>query len=209
MNRFLQFSIGAFLLLAGTSLVIASVQPAYGERGLISNAAPDPAALKILYVNIDTVNNQYKAFVELADTTSGGLEGKMAEYQKLAEDLQIRYATLQERVNMGTISTDEAVNEEAAVNQGLDRLKRLEAELAFLEADAMAKNDSISAIVAIFFKEYAEKNGVDYVLMYGTGMPVIYASPAHDVTKEAVAELNMAYDRELLKRKLNRPGRQK
>lgn len=73
----------------------------------------------------------------------------------------------------------------------------------------MIKNDSISRVVARFFKEYAEQAHVDFVLMYGTGMPIIYANPSLDVTTEALKQLNAEYDREMLKSKLNRPGRKK
>lgn len=194
MKKFLQFSLGAFLLLAGISLVIASVQPAYGERSTISHAAPDAAALKIVYVNIDTVNNQYKAYLNLADSANHALAITMESYQKHAAELQERYNTLQLRVNMGAISVDAAAKEEAAINEGLDKLRIQETQLATLESEAMKKNDSISMLVALFFDEYAKKNGIDYVLMYGTGMPIIYANDALDVTAEAVKQLNAEYD---------------
>lgn len=194
MKKFLQFSLGAFLLLAGISLVIASVQPAYGERSTISHAAPDAAALKIVYVNIDTVNNKYKAYTDLADSTTVILASTMENYQKSAEELQQRYNALQLSVNMGTISTDAAAKEEEAINAGVEKLKQQETRLAFLESQAMEKNDSISVLVAMFFDEYAKKNGIDYVLMYGTGMPIIYANDALDVTAEAVKQLNAEYD---------------
>jgi Skp family chaperone for outer membrane proteins len=209
MKKFLQFSAGAFLLLAGVSLVIASVQPAYGGDEHISKVAPDARPMNIVYVNIDTVNIQYKAYTELADSANGGLESLIAAYAKMSQELETRYALLQERVSMATISTDEAMKEENAINMGLDLLRQQEAQIAFLESDAMAKNDSISAVVALFFDAYAEKNDVDYVLMYGTGMPILYANPDLDVTGEAVKQLNADYERARLRKKEEHPEKKK
>ena len=145
MKSFLQFSIGAFLLCTGLSLVIYSVKPAYGEHGSKDHYMNDTGAdLRILYVNIDSINLNYIPFVELSEKAGGTLQDKMKTYQEKAIDLETRYAKLQEQVNMGTISTIDAEKEENAINTGLDELKRLETELAYLEQEAMAKNDSIS-----------------------------------------------------------------
>ena len=47
--------------------------------------------------------------------------------------------------------------------------------------------------IALYFHDYSEKHDVDYVLMYGTGMPIIYANPEYDVTKTVLTELNAQY----------------
>ncbi len=195
MKKFLQFSIGISLMISACALFMFSVHPAYGDNDRDAKVAVDSSDLNILYVNIDTINLTYKAYTDLADSANQKLNTKVAAYQLLAQNMETRYAKLQERVNMGTISVDDAAAEESAINAGMDVLRKLEAEITLLEADAMAKNDSISALIAVYFKNYSEKHRVDYVLMYGSGMPIIYANPEHDVTKQVVAELNAEYDK--------------
>ena len=57
----------------------------------------------------------------------------------------------------------------------------------------MPKHDSISQEIALYFDDYSKKHKVDYVLMYGTGMPIIYANEALDVTTAVLTELNAPF----------------
>jgi outer membrane protein len=161
---------------------------------VITSLPKDLQGAKVLYVNIDSINNNYHAYTELATDANNNLSGQMAAYQRKAEDLQTRYAKLQEQVNMGTISTDAAAAEETAINAGLEELKRMEANLAYLESAAMQKNDEISAQIALYFEDYAKAKGIDYIMMFGTGMPIIYANDSLDVTYDVVKALNEEYD---------------
>lgn len=149
---------------------------------------------KVLYVNIDTINNNYHAFSELQKEAGSNLDAQTAAYQKKAADLQERYSKLQDQVNMGTISTDAATAEENSINAGLEDLKRMEANLAYLESAAMDKNDKISQEIALYFRDYAMQKGIDYIMMYGTGMPIIYANDSLDVTLDVLNAMNAEYD---------------
>lgn len=154
----------------------------------------DLQGAKVLYVNIDSINANYHAFSELSQEAGSNLQNQMAVYQRKAANLQERYAKLQEQVNMGTIATADAEKEEASINAGLDELKRMETNLAYLESNAMQKNDMISQEIALYFREYAQAKGIDYIMMFGTGMPIIYANDSLDVTKDVVVALNEEYE---------------
>lgn len=154
----------------------------------------DLQGAKILYVNIDSINTNYHAFTELSQEAGSGLQNQMAVYQRKAANLQERYAKLQEQVNMGTIATADAEKEEASINAGLDELKRMETNLAYLESNAMQKNDMISQEIALYFRSYAQEKGIDFIMMFGTGMPIIYANDSLDVTRDVVVALNQEFD---------------
>ncbi len=154
----------------------------------------DLQGAKILYVNIDSINTNYHAFTELSQEAGSGLQNQMAVYQRKAANLQERYAKLQEQVNMGTIATADAEKEEASINAGLDELKRMETNLAYLESNAMQKNDMISQEIAVYFRSYAQEKGIDFIMMFGTGMPIIYANDSLDVTRDVVVALNQEFD---------------
>lgn len=197
MKKFLQFSVGAFLLMSGAALFMFSVQPAYGVRDNVMRFAGDTTLpLNVVYVNIDSINAKYIPYIELTNAAGGALTRTMEDYQRNATELNNRYTVLQGRVAMGTIYVTDAEKEEAAINDGLDKLKQQEILLADLETAAIAKNDSISMDIAVFFNEYAQANNIDYVLMYGTGMPIIYANDKLDVTDIVLKELNAPYIKE-------------
>ncbi len=161
---------------------------------VITSLPKDLQGAKVLYVNIDSINSNYHAYTELAEDANNNLNGQMATYERKAQDLQTRYAKLQEQVNMGTITTDAAAAEEAAINAGMDELRRLETNITYLQSAAMQKNDEISAQIAMYFEDYAKAKGIDYIMMYGTGMPIIYANDSLDVTADVVKALNIEYD---------------
>jgi outer membrane protein len=193
MKPFLQTCIGIALVITSMALMIHAVQPAYGEEQDALSPRMQEDQLKILYVNIDSINQNYLAFASLSQEAGDSLQRLMTQYQELATDMQNRYTKLQEQVNMGTISTDAAEREEKAINEGLDLLKRQETNLAYMESNAMQKNDSISQIIALYLREYCIKRNVDYVMMFGTGMPIIYANDNLDITAEVLKDLNAQY----------------
>lgn len=161
---------------------------------------------KVLYVNIDSINSNYRAFTELAQDAGSSLQNQMAVYQRKAADLQSRYAKLQEQVQAASISADAATKEEAAINAGLEELKRMEANIAYLESSAMQKNDMISQEIATYFQGYAKEKGIDYIMMFGTGMPIIYANDSLDVTPDVIQALNAQYDARKAQQPTNNPA---
>lgn len=160
---------------------------------------------KVLYVNIDSINNNYRAFTELAQDAGSNLQNQMAVYQRKAADLQARYAKLQEQVQAASISADAATKEEASINAGLEELKRMETNIAYLESSAMQKNDMISQEIAQYFQGYAKEKGIDYIMMFGTGMPIIYANDSLDVTPDVIQALNAQYDARKSQEGANKP----
>ncbi len=161
---------------------------------------------KVLYVNIDSINNNYRAFTELAQDAGSNLQNQMAVYQRKAADLQARYAKLQEQVQAASISADAATKEEASINAGLEELKRMETNIAYLESSAMQKNDMISQEIAQYFQGYAKEKGIDYIMMFGTGMPIIYANDSLDVTPDVIQALNAQYDARKSQEGANKPA---
>lgn len=149
---------------------------------------------KVLYVNIDSINSNYHAYTELAADAGNNLDAQMAAYQRKAQNLEQRYATLQDQVNKGTISVEAAAAEEEAIKAGMNELSRMETNIAYLQSEAMKKNDEISTQIAAYFHDYALEKGIDYIMMYGSGMPIIYANDSLDVTPDVVRALNEEYD---------------
>lgn len=193
MKKFLHLCTGISLVVSSVALLLFSVQPAYGERESRVVSLNDPS-LHVAYINIDTLNNNYKAYLELEQAAGDSLDFKLEQYQKKASELETRYARLQDRVNRGLISVEAAALEEETISKGMNALSMQETEIAYLQERAMAANDSISADVAAYMNDYAKKNNIDYVFMYGAGMPIIYANDALDITQTTLNALNAQYD---------------
>ncbi|HTL81167.1 MAG TPA: OmpH family outer membrane protein [Bacteroidia bacterium] len=152
------------------------------------------AGAKVLYVNIDSIDSKYAAFADLSAQSTGTYNHKMQVYQQKALALQNRYEALQSKTQMGTISADDAAKEEAAINLGMDSLKKMENDISMLENQAMQKNAIITNEITNYFKEYSHQKGIDFILGYGGGNSgLLFANDSLDVTDEVVAALNANY----------------
>jgi outer membrane protein len=189
MNKFLKFCIGISIVLFGAGFFMRSVQSAMA--GPVINNNPE----KLLYVNIDSVDANYKAFTDLAKNAGDAFSRKQKECQKKTQSLQLRYDIYQQKVQMHTISADDAVREEAFINAGMEELKTMETDLGVLEQEAMERNAAITLDITEFLKKYAAVRRTDFIFAYGGTTNLLYANSELDITKEVVDHLNAEYEK--------------
>ncbi|MDQ3109815.1 MAG: OmpH family outer membrane protein [Bacteroidota bacterium] len=199
MKSFLKICFGISLVLLSAGFLLRSVQPVFA-LGIDETKNPEASSIglgseKLLYVDIDTVNLNYKAFQDLAKEAGDSYAKKQKEYQKKALDLQDRYDRYQRQVQMGTITSSTAMLEEQAIAYGMDNLKFLEEEIAAMEAEAMEKNAKITTDITLMLKGFAAEKGVDFIFAYGGATNLLYADSRFDVTDEVLAKLNTDYEK--------------
>jgi outer membrane protein len=148
---------------------------------------------KVLYINVDSINANYEAFADLYASEGGTLEQQYQQYQVRANNWQRRNAILQERASKGTISADSAQIEETWLVKEEKALVALEKYLNNLNNSAMEKSALINEEVFKYFSEYSKDKGIDYILAYGAGSPIVYANDSLDVTRDVVDALNANY----------------
>lgn len=148
---------------------------------------------KVLYVNIDSIDMKYEAFTDLAKESTSSYNYQLQVYQTKAKALQDRYDLLQQKIKMGTISSDEATKEENSINAEAEDLKKMESNITSLENNAMQKNAIITQDITTYFKQYSRDKGIDYILGYGSSSNVLYANDSLDVTKDVLEALNANY----------------
>lgn len=154
------------------------------------------ASESIVYVNSDSLLNNYEYFKEVKD--------KFQEKSKKAQsDLTAKGTAFQREVadyqkNAGTLSADQRANTE-------ERLARKQQELATYNQNAgnalaneeAVENEKLYNKVAEFLKIYAKSKGYKIVLTYSKSNPtVLYADESLDVTKAVVEGLNAEYKKE-------------
>ena len=151
------------------------------------------AGARVLYVNVDSIDQKYEAFADLSKEASGDVVYLQKQYQKKALELQQRYDVYQQKIQMQTISGDDAIKEEAAINAGMEDLKKMETRMASLEGAAMEKNARITNDITTYFKSYSKDKGIDFILAYGGASGVLYANDSLDITSDVLNALNENY----------------
>lgn len=180
----------------GLALAIAIVS-CNKEQGKTTTAvstetAKDEAA-QIVYVNSDSLLNNYEYFKEI--------KGKFEDKSKKAEaDLKNKGAAFQREVaayqqGAQTMSADQRAQTE-------ERLARKQQELqvyqqnagSALQNEEAAENEKLYDKVAEYLKKHAKDKGYKMVLTYSKGnSAILFADESLDVTKDVIKGLNEAY----------------
>ena len=155
-----------------------------------------PAAEQIVYVNSDSLLNNYEYFKEIRSQFEEKAKKAQADLQSKGNAFQKEVADYQK--NAGTMSADQRANTEERLARKQDELGRLNqnasSSLAQQEAE---ENEKLYNRVSDFLKKHAQENGYKLVLTYSTSNPtVLYADKSLEVTDEVVKGLNAEYRKE-------------
>jgi len=148
---------------------------------------------RVLYINVDSLDAKYEAISELSKATEAQLKSLQATYQAKRDKLQQLAYAYQQKVQLGTISVDEAQRTEAELNKGGEELAALEAQVQRMSDKAYESNDKILEDVNNYFKDYSKTNKIDFILGYSSKGQVLYANDSLDITDDVIKGLNEAH----------------
>lgn len=182
---------------AGLALMVAVVacNKTESKSGAEATTSKDAvsAAGSIVYVNSDSLLNNYEYFKEI--------KAKFEDKSKKAEaDLKDKGAAFQREVaayqqTANGLSADQRAQTE-------QRLARKQQELQVYQQNAggalqneeAAENEKLYDKVAEYLKKHAKDKGYKMVLTYSKGnSAILFADESLDVTKEVIKGLNEAY----------------
>lgn len=151
---------------------------------------------QIVYVNSDSLLNNYEYFKEIRTQFEEKTKKAQADLQSKGNAFQKEVADYQ--TNAGTMSAEQRANTEERLARKQDELGRLNqnasSSLAQQEAE---ENEKLYNKVSTFLKKHAQENGYKLVLTYSKSNPtVLYADESLEVTNEVVKGLNAEYSKE-------------
>ncbi|WP_298615656.1 OmpH family outer membrane protein [uncultured Odoribacter sp.] len=151
---------------------------------------------KIVYVNTDTLLNNYLLSIELNEAFLKKQEERRTELNLKAKQLDQQANEFQRKLeNNGFISRERA---EAARQEILDKNQRLQ----MLQQDMTEKmlkeqsdlNKRLFESITSFLTEYNKEKGYDIVLSTVLAGNVLYAESGFDITGDVVKRLNEKYN---------------
>ncbi len=174
----------------GLSIMASCSQPASVEN--TEKAIPTgntDKGIRLAYVRIDSMQNQYNYFQELA-------EELMAEEEEIVADLQKRQITLQENIELYQQEAPKMTQSERAANEAdLMRVQQeyMQIEQAAQEQLLRKQSDLSNMLKADMDKAIAvlkDELNLDFILLYEEGGQIIYANTEFDITERMVNMLN-------------------
>jgi outer membrane protein len=148
-----------------------------------------PSDAKILYINSDSVNANYKFFSDLQVKFENDnrvreekLRSKQGSLQKMLKDYE---------ANVMTMTTRERQKEEEKIGAYQQQLQQDMQEFQMMAGQQEA--DMINQIydtLYVFFDEYAKEKNVDMIFTFQKGGQIMYINENLDVTNDVIQKLN-------------------
>lgn len=157
-------------------------------------AVPTDGALKVAYVNSDTLLAKYeyareleKGLIAYKETQENNYRSQMTQFQKDYQDF------LQ---NGDKLSLSQQQAKEAELKQRAEKLSTLEAELTLkIQNKQIEENTKLLNAIFGFIKEYNEANQQYDIILRKTfnDSPTLYMNEGMDITQEIIDGLNEEY----------------
>lgn len=151
------------------------------------------AGARVLYVNLDSIDQKYDALKELSAEAQSYSTTLLTKYKKRQMEVQEQTYAYQQKVQTGTISASEAEATEKTLTAAYDELAKMENEINTYQNNALMRNEKIVSEISTYFKEYSKSKGIDFILGYGGNNAVLYANDSLDVTSDVLNALNTTY----------------
>ena len=190
-----KYLIGLGLMSVG--MIMTSCNKAAEEEAeATENETVQTTGIKIAYVELDTLMNQYKLYKDYSEvlTRKGtNIQNTLAKKQRALES---HAAAVQKKYESNGFTTrDELERAQAGIQREQQELAQLADRMnnEFNEEQARINTEARDSIQA-FLKRYNKSRKYDYV-MVKAGDNLLIANPKYDITKDIIKGLNKCYKR--------------
>ncbi len=158
-------------------------------------SAEEKHELKIAYVLIDTLTNQYEYYKEVADNFQKKQDNAEATINEKGKNFSAQVQEFQRKVQSNAITQQQYESEQARLAKLQQDIENLQARLSnSLQEEYQKELSALTDTIQSFMRSYAEEKGYDFILCKSSGIDnVLYGAPQYDVTDEVVAALNKRY----------------
>ena len=165
------------------------------ETAMTSKVVGTADATKIVYINTDTLLNNYQLAVELNEAFLKKQEDRRTELNIKAKAIDQEGTEFQRKLqNNGFISEARAIEARDQLLVKQENFRRLQQEMMDKASREQSElNKQLFDEITNFLKEYNKEKGFSIVLSTQLGGYVLYAEDGFDITKEIVDRLNANY----------------
>lgn len=153
--------------------------------------APSTTGLNIVYINEDSLFEQYQYFVEKRGALQAEEQSASASLQQKGRALESEVRSIQSKIQQGLLAPNQIAREEQRIAQQQQQIVQ---EQERLSQDLMVKtqqlNRELQEDVKELLKQLKEENGYDFVLSYGSGSGLLMVNEELDITGKLVELLN-------------------
>lgn len=149
---------------------------------------------RIVYVNTDTLLNQYDYYKDVVKSSENKRFRLETDIANKAKNFQNKVAFFQQKVQQGGLTQEQGQTAQAQLQQEEQAIVAYRDKSAqdLAKEDAKKTEDILNNIQA-FLKEFNAGDKYDMVIGYSKGGGVLYAKEDLDITKAVLEGLNKKY----------------
>ena len=151
--------------------------------------------LKIAFVLIDTLTNQYEVYKEASDAFQKKQANAEATINSKGKSFATQVQDFQRKVQNNQLTQQQFESEQARLAKLQQDIEALQRRLSVSLQEEYAKElQSLTDTIQNFMKSYAKEKGYDFILCKSSGIDnVLYGNPKYDITNAVVKALNKRY----------------
>jgi outer membrane protein len=159
-----------------------------------STASGKQVAGRIVYVNTDTLLNQYDYYKDVVKSSENKRFRLETDIANKAKNFQNKVAFFQQKVQQGGMTQEQGQTAQAQLQQEEQSIMAFRDKAAqdLAKEDAKKTEDILNNIQA-YLKEFNAGDKFDMVIGYSKGGGVLYAKEDLDITKSVLEGLNKKY----------------
>ena len=153
------------------------------------------ADAKIVYINMDTLLNNYTQSRELNEAFLKKLEANRTELNIKVKNFDREAAEFRNKVeNNGFMTRERAEQAQMDLMIKQQNLQKLQQEMTEnAQREQMERNRKLYDAITNFLTEYNKAKGFQLILSTTLGGNVLFAQEGFDITNEVVSQLNEQY----------------
>jgi outer membrane protein len=159
-----------------------------------STSSGKQLASRIVYVNTDTLLNQYDYYKDIVKSSENKRFRLETDIANKAKNFQNKVAFFQQKVQQGGMTQEQGQTAQAQLQQEEQTIMAFRDKSAqeLAKEDAKKTEDVLNNIQA-FLKEFNAGDKYDMVIGYSKGGGVLFAKEDLDITKSVLEGLNKKY----------------
>lgn len=167
-----------------------------GKKSPVIDKPAEVGNGEIVYINIDTINNNYELVKILTDSIDADKQKQAVVFQNRQKALEQKAANFQQNYSSGSLTPQQAQFAQQSLEEESTRLQSDYAQaLESLESRYIAAQQQMNDSLLAAAKRVNATYNASYIFAYqgGGGSQLLYADAAHDITQEVLDELNKSF----------------
>lgn len=159
-------------------------------------AAAEPGTGEIVFVNMDTIQEDYEMVSQLINGIDAEKQKQEAVFQERQKKLEGKLATFQQNYQSGQLTPKQVEYAQMTLQEESQKLQSdYERTLGDLEARYTAAVQQVADSLKSACRRVNARRNASFIFSYQTAGPLIYADPTKDMTQAVVQELNNSYQK--------------